>query len=657
MSVIETMSVKLTGDTSDYESKMSKAAGTFSGLGEKMMSGGKKLTAGVTLPLIGLGVASVASATKFSASMANVQTLLTDTADGGAARTAELADAVQAMSVEIGKSTDDLADGLYQTISAFGDTADTIQILEINARAATAGLATTEQAIGLTSAVTKGYGDTSAEAVQKVSDLAFQAVKLGQTTFPELAGSMGKVTPLAASMNVSMEEMFGVMATATGVTGGAAEVSTQLRGVLQSLMAPTGEMTELIASMGYASGAAMIEGEGLQGAINAIVGAAEESGTPLQKYMGSIEGQTLAMALAGPQADSFTEKLTAMGTSAGAADAAFVAQSEGVNALGFQWEQAKAQMTVITQQMGEALVPALLAAMEAAQPLIAGIASMAAGFATLNPQTQTLILGAIGLAAALGPVMMGVSMIMPLISGLGVVLGVVLSPIGLVVAAVAGLAAVLFDVGGAGTFAREKLEEWGLEGLATALGTAQAAAASLVETVKGLVSGEISFGDLLPPGWINDLMFWKWPELGVPSWIETLFNWTWPVLGPVAWVIKLMGWAWPKLTKPNWLQGLLDFSWPSFPDIPGWLGGGGEEAGANADGTSNWRGGLSWVGEEGPELVNLPRGAQVFPADVSASMAGAGAGVTINNYNTINTEIDEYKLTRKIVENIRRGGV
>jgi hypothetical protein len=43
--------------------------------------------------------------------------------------------------------------------------------------------------------------------------------------------------------------------------------------------------------------------------------------------------------------------------------------------------------------------------------------------------------------------------------------------------------------------------------------------------------------------------------------------------------------------------------------------------GHNANGTSNWRGGLTWVGERGPELVNLPKGSQVFNARQSASMA------------------------------------
>lgn len=35
--------------------------------------------------------------------------------------------------------------------------------------------------------------------------------------------------------------------------------------------------------------------------------------------------------------------------------------------------------------------------------------------------------------------------------------------------------------------------------------------------------------------------------------------------------------------------------------------------GHNATGTDNWRGGLTWVGERGKELVNLPKGAQVIP--------------------------------------------
>lgn len=45
--------------------------------------------------------------------------------------------------------------------------------------------------------------------------------------------------------------------------------------------------------------------------------------------------------------------------------------------------------------------------------------------------------------------------------------------------------------------------------------------------------------------------------------------------------------------------------------------------GSNANGTSNWRGGWSWVGEKGPELLNLPQGSQVVPNRQSMEMFDA----------------------------------
>ena len=49
---------------------------------------------------------------------------------------------------------------------------------------------------------------------------------------------------------------------------------------------------------------------------------------------------------------------------------------------------------------------------------------------------------------------------------------------------------------------------------------------------------------------------------------------------------------------------------------------GGVPVGHNAAGTDNWRGGLTWVGELGPELVDLPKGAQVYDHNESMEMAG-----------------------------------
>ncbi len=204
-------------------------------------------------------------------------------------------------------------------------------------------------------------------------------------------------------------------------------------------------MTELITSLGYSNGAAMLQGLGLQGSIQAIVGAATASGTPLQSFMGSIEGQTLAMALAGPLAGDYEQKLQAMGLAAGTTDAAFAAQTQGLNAAGFAMQQATTAIQIITQNLGNALGPAVLAMVPLFQGFVAWIQQVIDRFMALDPHTQMVIIGLVGLVAAIGPLLM---ILGPLVTGLGIVvtaIGALLSPIGLVIAAVVLLAIAVVD--------------------------------------------------------------------------------------------------------------------------------------------------------------------------------------------------------------------
>lgn len=296
---------------------------------------------------------AVKASLELNAAMASVGTMIPQQS----ARLQELKREVQGLAIEVGKSTDDLAQGLYNVISAFGDAEDSVRKLEISAKAATAGVATTNDALNFLSAVTKAYGDTSAEAMEHVADLGFQTLKLGQTSFPELANSIGRVTPLAVNLGISMEELFGVFATGTGVTGGAAEVSTQLAGVLQALSNPTESMTKLFEAMGVASGEAAVAQYGLQGVIQAVADAAKASGQPINDYIGSIRGQTLALTLAGAQADTFIDKTDAMYDSMGAMQTAFEEQAYGANAVGFALEQLRQEWEVTKQSWGDAVQP------------------------------------------------------------------------------------------------------------------------------------------------------------------------------------------------------------------------------------------------------------------------------------------------------------
>jgi TP901 family phage tail tape measure protein len=369
--------------------------------GQGMSTIGKNLSLYVSLPLAAAAAAAVAFSTEFGKSMANVATLIPE----NTGRVEDLKDELLDLGPEVGKSLNDLSGGLYQVISAFGDTADTVTILETNARAATAGMASTTDAINLTSAVTKAYGDTSATAVEQVSDLALLAVRLGQTTFPELAASIGRVTPLAAELGVTQEELFASMATLTGVTGGAAEVSTQLRGALQALLAPTADTTRAFKDAGIESGTALIQQEGLAGAILFLVDAAERSGQPLQKYIGSIEGQTVALALAGAQGDEYTRKLGEMERASGTTTQAFEAATTGVGETAFTFEQLRAEGERLLVNLGDGIAPALMAVLDAVSPLIDMVSGLAEQFTNLDPGMQAFVVFLAGAVILVGPLL------------------------------------------------------------------------------------------------------------------------------------------------------------------------------------------------------------------------------------------------------------
>lgn len=67
--------------------------------------------------------------------------------------------------------------------------------------------------------------------------------------------------------------------------------------------------------------------------------------------------------------------------------------------------------------------------------------------------------------------------------------------------------------------------------------------------------------------------------------------------------------------------------------------------GRNAEGTDYWKGGLTWVGEKGPELIELPRGSKVFSNDKSMDMInGRGKGKTnaATNDSPLTIHIDNF---------------
>lgn len=321
-------------------------------------------------------VKAVKQATEFQKQTQNVATLLDGTTEKIAARTTEIGQEIINISNSTGIVTADLADGMYNVISAFGDSAESAGILEVAAKAAAAGNATTTESINLLSAVTKGYGDISVEAQKKAADLAFETVKLGQTTFPELASSIGKVIPLANTLGVSQEQLFGSFATLTGVTGNTAEVATQMKATLQSFLQPSESMSAALKKLGFSSGQAMLQQKGLQGSLDMLINSVNGNEIAFSDLFSSVEAKTAVLALAGTQSENLANKTKAMYEASGAATAAYETQT---NNLQHQIDVAKNLATNTLTSVGMELLPILSELMTELSPVIQDLALMFSG--------------------------------------------------------------------------------------------------------------------------------------------------------------------------------------------------------------------------------------------------------------------------------------
>ncbi|MCK5610780.1 phage tail tape measure protein [Candidatus Pacearchaeota archaeon] len=365
--------------SADKAAKSVRSIG-LSGAGLKTFS--QNITRYAVLPLAALGVASIKTSMDLNKSMANVATLL----DEPIGKIDRLKSNVQDMSIVMGKSTNDISEGLYQVVSALGESNENLDQLELSARAAVAGVASTKDSINLLSAAGKGYNDVSAEALKHTSDLAFQTVKLGVTTFPELAASMGKVIPLAAQFGTSQEELFATMATLTGVTGNTAEVTTQLSSVYSAFMKPSGAMNDALALINkqtkeynFQTAGAMLKELGFRESIELMNDAADGNEEKLGKIFKRKEAILGVLPLISTQSEKYTEKLKAMDNATGSTDEAFRRQTEGINKQGHEWEKTKQRMVVFSQRLGDRLLPVLDKMLTFAEPIIEWLEGMDEG--------------------------------------------------------------------------------------------------------------------------------------------------------------------------------------------------------------------------------------------------------------------------------------
>lgn len=299
------------------------------------------------------------------------------------------------MSNALPTSANDLAQGLYDIASSGFAGKEGLDVLQASATAASAGLSDTATAGKAITGVLNAYGLTAKDAAN-VSDVLFQTVNLGVVTFDELAQNLGDVVGMAATAGVNIKQVGAAIATITLAGVPAAEATTALNRVLQSIITPSDTLIEKFHQWGFASGEAALKALGLSGVMQRIredTGGNVTAMSNLFPEIRALKGAFALTAADGANYDRVLKQMDLSGKGAGATQRALAEQSKSV---GYQLQILKNQVTNLAIGFGQELLPVIRVVAGAAKSVVGTFSDMPGPV-----RTGVVVLGALSAAMLL----------------------------------------------------------------------------------------------------------------------------------------------------------------------------------------------------------------------------------------------------------------
>lgn len=442
----------------DVGDKLEKTGGKITKVGDGLQSAGKALMP-VTGAITGIGAASVAATVSFEDAIAKLSTIA-DTSEKTGVPLEALQDQIMELSDQTGISAAEIANNVYDAISAGQKTGDAVNFVSNATALAKAGFTDSGAALDILTTAMNAYG-LEADQVGHVSDVLINTQNLGKTTVDQLAASMGKVIPTAKANGVSIENLAGMYAVMTSNGIATAESTTYMNSMLNELgkqgtsaAKAFAAGTEHIKEGGLTMAEAMERGWELTDVLSILDEQAYASGTTIGNMFGSAEAGKAAVVL-WDNATKLNDAVEQMGNSAGATDEAFAKLDTTSN-------QAKIALNEVKNagiDLGQTI---LQMAMPYFQQFTQKIKDMTSWFKNLDNSQKQMIVRIAAIVAAAAPALLiggkvistvgkvtsgigGITMkiggLISKVGGLPGALSAIASPVGIAIAAIAALAA------------------------------------------------------------------------------------------------------------------------------------------------------------------------------------------------------------------------
>lgn len=384
---------KIQDNAKNFKSTVENAGQSMQKFGEKTETVGNNLNKSVTAPIIGVGTATAKLATDFGSSMAKVSTI----ADTTQAPIGDLKESILELSDDTGVAADNIAESVYQAISAGQSTGEAVNFVTNSTKLAKGGFTDAATSVDTLTTILNAYGDKAGD-VTSVSDKLIMTQNLGKTTVDQLGASMGKIIPTANMYGVSLDNITSAYVTTTKNGIATAESTTYLNSMLNELGKAGTDVSDMLKEKTGKSFQELMEsGMSLTDVLNIVQEACTESGKSIGDVFSSQEAAKGAATLV-QHADNFNSAMQSMANSAGATNEAFN-KIDSSNAENFA--KALNRLKNAGIQFGEAVVPVVVPVFT---ELVSVVKSAADAFNSLPEPMQDMVVKGLAIAAAVGPV-------------------------------------------------------------------------------------------------------------------------------------------------------------------------------------------------------------------------------------------------------------